>query len=363
MNKIYDSIDEIRMEENRKNEIRSNLLKEYEQPSGQPIRMRRNTAWGRVAAAALGVIVLAGGSTAAAGAKFHFDLNKPFQSYFGLDNQKDQKLQEKNVIQNPKSSDEHDGIVVEAEKVISTGKECFVWLKITVPEKMRPLSNPLGFKQNEMYQNDKSVKSSSFSYVYKEHVKPDASVPWNTILWQPEKGITYIQLKMGRAEGEKTWDDSTLHLKFSHLQCMDQNISDINTDSVWSLEVPVASSDETAQYTMEYTCPLTDENIIAQAETDTLSITGVTIRPFSISVEFQCPQAFKKEGVIPVIGNVTGYEKKDGSVVTFDIDEGSYSPAEIREDGIGEIYDMYYNYMDVENITAIFLDGQRIPLK
>lgn len=363
MNKIYDSIDEIHMDKDKKNAIQANIVKEYEKRNKWTAKLRRKTSWGTAAAAILGVLVLLGGSTAIAGAVFHFDLNNDFRSYFGLNEQEDKRLQEENVIQSPKICDEHNGVTVEAEKVVPAEKECFVWLKITVPEDMRPMKNPVSFVKNDFYQNNKSVQRWSFSYVYKEHVKPDASDPWKTIVWHPEDGITYMQITLDRAAGEETWEDTTLQLKFSELAYNGKEITTIDTESIWNLEIPVVSANQTVRYNMEYTCPLTDKIGIETTDSQNILITGVTVHPFSIGVEFKCPQAWKEDpSILPIIGHVSGYEKRDGSVVSFDIEEGSYPNINIKEDGTCEMYNMY-DYMEVKDITAIFLDGQKIPLK
>lgn len=366
MNKIYDVIHKIHMDEEKKQSIRTNIMKEYKKVDEQPVKMRKRASWRTVAAAMAGVLVLLGGSSVIVGAGVHFDLNKEFQAYFGLSEQEEKELQEENVIQCPKISDIQNGVTVEAEKVISTGAQCFVLLKITAPESMWPLDNPMHFDNYDICQNGKPVEGYSNSYLYNGQEPSDSDKAWNTIVWHPEKGITYEQFTLDKAEGQDTWDGSTIQMKISGLRYSDDSESgytDVDTDSIWNLEIPVASSDKTVEYDMLYSCQLTDEIGIESTGLESILITKVTLNPFGINVKFKCPEKWQNDpGTIGIIGNVTAYEKKDGSIVKFDIEEDSYPNIEINEDGTCEMCDMY-ELMDVEDIVAIYLDEQRIPLK
>lgn len=373
MNKIYRTIDEIHMDEEKKRKIRENLADEYERMEGKHMRQKRKITW-KAAVATLGIVAVLGASTAVVGAGFGFDVNKHFENFLGLNKKEDKKLHEEKVIQEPRISDTHKGFSVEAEKLISTGKECFVWLKITAPKDKRPLTNPVSFGKFDesgdtgfdFYQNGKKVEKTEVTYVYNGQEPDDSDEPWNTIVWQPEKGITYEKIKLGRAAGEETWDGATLQIKCHSLRYNDEVI---DAESVWNLEIPVEVSDKAAEYELQYTCPLSDKNVV-NTGLKKISVTKVTVHPFGIALEFQCPDQWKQEwkndpdaAMFAAIGRISGYEYKDGSVVKFNIDENSYPIVEVKDDGKCEISEMYYERIDVGNIKAVYLDGERIPLK
>lgn len=370
MNKIYNSIQKIHMDTDRKKTIQLNIIKEYEKAESNSIRRPKGISWKKAAAAALGVLILLGGSTAIAEAVFHFSQNKDFQAFWGLENEVNEKLEEEQVIQATMICDEHNGFKAEAEKVISTGTQCFVWLKITAPENMWPLEHPVSFRTNNISHQGKEIDGWSISFIYKDEPEDNSdgtSSPWDTIIWEPEKGITYMQYTLERAKEEKTWDNTTLQMKLSGLTCNDEVI---NEDNVWNLEIPVESSEKSSLvYDMQYSCPLTDKYARDSTKADEILITKVTVQPFSISLQFKEPEAWKQEEQIPdsnfvhgIIGNISGYEKKDGSVIPFKTEEGAYPLIHAVDDDTCEIYNMY-NYMEPEDIVAVYLDGERIPLK
>lgn len=368
MNKLFDTIDKIHMDGNRKEEIRANLMKEYERMEEMHMKQKNKIvlAW-KTAAAILGVVAVLGGSTAIAGAVFGFEVNQDFENFLGISKTEDQQLHKEKIIQAPNISDTHNGFTVEAEKLISTEKECLVWLKITAPEDKRPLSNPISFgkwdKKEDFdlgytfYQNGKKLKGSEISYVYNGQEPGDPDKPWNTITWQPENGITYMKIKLGRAEGEESWDGSTLQIKLRYLN---YNNDVIDADSIWNLEIPVEASNKAFEHKLQYICPISDQRILEKGLKE-IVVTGVTVHPFAISLEFQCPDQWKNAPDSAAISRISGYEYKDGSVVKFKPEKDTYNRVEIKENGRGEISEMYYDSIDAKNVTAIYLDGERIP--
>lgn len=324
-------------------------------------------AW-KTAAAVLGVVAVLGGSTAIAGAVFGFDVNRDFENFLGISEEEDQKLHEEKVIQAPKISDTHNGFTVEAEKLISTEKECLVWLKITAPEDKRPLTNPISFgKMDEegfdpgydFYQNGKKLEEGiSISYVGSGQ-EFDSDKPWNTIVWQPENGVTYEEIRLDRAEGEESWDGSTLQIKLRYLRYNDEVI---DAENVWNLEIPVEASNKAVEYKMQYTCPISDDLLLRDGLKEII-VTKVTVHPFAISLEFQCPKQWKKDPNFAMMSHISGYEYKDGSVVKFETEKGVYNNVEIKDNDKGEMSEMYNKPMDVDNIAAVYLDGERIPLE
>lgn len=368
MNKIYRTIDEIHMDEEKKDELRANLVKEYEEMEGLHMRQKNKIAlaW-KTAAAMLGVVAVLGGSTAIAGAVFGFDVNRDFENYFRMSEKEDQKLHEEKVIQAPKISDTHNGFTVEAEKLISTEKECFVWLKITAPEDKWPLTNPVCFgtwREDErgyyFYQNGKEIEEGiEITYVYNGQEPGDSDEPWNTIVWQPEKGVTYQKINLSTAEGEESWDGSTLQIQLRYLNHNDEVI---DSENVWNLEIPVEASNKAVEHKIQYTCPISDDLLLRDGLKE-IVVTKVTVHPFAIGLEFQCPEPWKKDPDLAAMSLISGYECKDGSVVKFDTPKHTYNIVEMKENDMCEISEMYYEPMDVENITAVYLGGERIPLE
>ncbi|RKI41961.1 hypothetical protein D7V86_08415 [bacterium D16-51] len=370
MNKIYHSIQKIHMEEDKKKLIQANIIKEYERTKDRPAREPEKISWAKTAAVVLGALILLCSTAAIAEAVFHFSQNRDFQAFWGLDEEMDEKLEEQQVIQSTMIHDEHDGFQVEAEKVISTGTQCFVWLKITAPENMRPLENPVSFKKYGLFHQGKEIEGWSISYIYKEELanktadetSEKTSGTWDTIAWKPEQGITYMQFILERADGEITWDNTNLQMKLSELYCGDETI---DTSNIWNLEVPVGSSEKSSfVYDMQYKCPLKDKHAKRSTKQDSILITKVTVQPFSIGLQFKRPTAWKNSAgsIYEIIGNITGYETNDGSVVSFKTEKDSYPIVKLVDDDTCEIYDMY-NYMDAEKIVAVYLDSERIPLK
>lgn len=367
MNKIYHSIDEIHMDEDRKEVIRENIIQEYEKADQPVIRSHHQKSW-KTAAAILGVLLLFGGSGIMAVAGRNFDFNRDFQSYLGINDQKEKKLQEDGIILNPNIRAEHDGIIVEAEKVIALDTECYFWLKITAPEKMRPLQNPMFFETEEIYHNGKSLTTMGTSFVYKKQVSgPTAEDPWCTILWRPEEGVTYVHYSLGLGKGEKTWDNSSLQLKLTDLISVDNTIdkeepTSIDADHTWNLEIPVQVPDQIREYSMQYNCPITDPVLQgSEANPQNIMITKVRVHPFSIGIEFSKPYIGSDPDALWSVGNLSAYEKKDGTVVKFDEEERS-SFVWDKENGICEMHNIC-DYIDVENVVAIYLNETRIPIE
>lgn len=370
MNKIYHSIDEIHMDEERKEVIRENIIREYEKANQLVIRPHYQKSW-KTAAAILVVLLLFGGSGIMVVAGRHFEFNRDFQSYLGINDQKEKKLQEDGIIQTPKIRDEHDGIIVEAERVIALDTECYVWLKITAPEKMRPLQNPLFFNcfgTDEIYHNGKPLTSWGISFVHKKQVSgPTAEDPWSTILWRPEEGITYVHYSLGLGKGEKTWDNSSLQLKLTDLVSVDNTIdkeepTSIDAEHTWNLEIPVQVPDGIREYSMQYNCPITDPVLQrSNVNPQSILITKVRVHPFSIGIEFSKPYIGSDPDTIWSVGCLNAYEKKDGSIVTFQEEERS-SFVQEKENGICEVHNIC-DYIDVENVAAIYLNETRIPLE
>ncbi len=270
MNKIYRALDEVRMEEEKKKEIQEDLVKMYEmssdmeasghsgssarqgilQPENQ--KRRRKMSFRFATAAVLGLVVLVGSTSAVAKYVFHYDVNEAFRSYFGLMGQDDRELQEARRLQTPHILVEHNGFAAEITRVMPTEKECYVWMELRAPKEMCPLKYPLGFDLGKMefFQNEKKVSTSNWTYAdLPEKKSSKEKGAWDSVFWDPEKGITYVKMSFGLAEGEGSWYDTTLKLKFQGLLFTDNTIDKkeptvIDADSIWEFEVPVLAPDE-----------------------------------------------------------------------------------------------------------------------
>lgn len=320
----------------------------------------------RVAAACAVIGILGVGGTVGASTLWSHASEK----LFGIEKDREPELTEKKVLTNYNTKAVSGGLMVEAEKVIASGKYARVLLKTTVPKNMEI------DKESVMYFKDIEVLANGKSCV--ETTGEDIATDWESgeKMIHAEDGVYYTAFTMTLREDilennkvagkndKLDWDGQDMDITLKNFQKEERGEAEDAVNGEWTLHLKINASQQEKTYTVN------------KKLANGAMLKSVILMPVGVSYCYDAKSFIKTEAASEKETDERGketqavrygspepskkYEMSDGTVKELIACGGGVSLPN-QNDYVWEFPTR--NLLDVENIAAVYIGDERVELK